>query len=94
MVELKIYGKTRTVRALIDSGSQQSYRYPKKYCDWDRLQTMKPDDKENLIHSLLGGVKTNSVHYRYIIPVFSIQNDYMCEMSVLDQLLSAGCYPD
>lgn len=45
------------------------------------------------MHSLFGGIKTNSSHYHYTIPVFNILSDFMFEINVLDQLTICGLLP-
>lgn len=62
MVKLKMYDKTSIVRALIDSGLQQYTIHSPILKDTVDEMGYKPEGKEDLMHSLFGGVKTSNIH--------------------------------
>jgi hypothetical protein len=85
---LEANGKKRTVRALIDTGSQLSYIL-KKTAEEMRY---KPVASESLIRTLFGGAASQREdHQCYDVRLCSLTSGYSCKIQGLDQ--PALCSP-
>ncbi|GBN93456.1 hypothetical protein AVEN_244128-1 [Araneus ventricosus] len=82
-------GKTKTVRALLDTGSQRSYLLK------STINQMKATAKqsENLTHIVFGGISSKKQHNCYKHSVSNLKKTYSCKMQVLDQQVICGYIP-
>ncbi|GBN10575.1 hypothetical protein AVEN_211941-1 [Araneus ventricosus] len=81
VVITEVGGKTKTVRALLDTGSQRSYLLK------STINQMKATAKqsENLTHIVFGGISSKKQHNCYKLSVSNLKKTYSCKMQVLDQ---------
>ncbi|XP_017877686.1 uncharacterized protein LOC108623602, partial [Ceratina calcarata] len=78
------------VRAVIDTGSQNSYIIKEMA---ERLK-YEPVGKQDLVHLLFGGEKTNiTTHNRYLIRVGSLDDTYRCNFQALEEDLICADVP-
>ncbi|CAL1273140.1 unnamed protein product [Larinioides sclopetarius] len=90
LVNIEANGKRKCVRALIDSGSQNSHILKRTAEEIGLV----PVSKRSLAHSLFGGVKTQvKDHGLYEIKLKSHNGKYCLDIQVLDQLSICGKIP-
>lgn len=90
IVKLKSKKGSKTVRALIDSGSQRSYILKKTA----KTLGYEPRGSEDLIHTLFGGTTLQKkLHNRYVINLNSLSSSYKCDIEVLEQSVICGKLP-
>jgi hypothetical protein len=82
LVWMKNGDEERNVRALIDTGSQQS-------CITEKAASvlgLRESGEVKLSHCLFGGKETGQkIHKRYVIDVSSLNRKFSCQFEVLDQ---------
>ena len=90
LVKLENNGKIRTVRAVIDTGAQQSYILE------STAKTMGYNSvgHTDLTHILFGGTTTEKKsHNRYKIKVSNMSQNFSCTLQVLDHGAICGKLP-
>ncbi|GFQ97380.1 integrase catalytic domain-containing protein [Trichonephila clavata] len=89
-VDIKAGGKTRRVRALIDSGSQRSYLLKKAAEEMN----LKPVEMKNILHSVFGGSTLRRQDHRlYEITLQNVNNGFSFDIQILDQPIICGKIP-
>ncbi|GFY53283.1 uncharacterized protein TNIN_161931 [Trichonephila inaurata madagascariensis] len=89
-VNIKAGGKTRRVRALIDSGSQRSYLLKKTAHEMN----LKPTEMKNIIHSVCNGSTLQKQDHRvYEIILQNVNRGFSFDIQVLDQPIICGKIP-
>jgi len=79
--------RQKTVRALIDTGSQRSYILKETAADIG----CQPCGSEALIHALFGGVTTKKeIHKRYEVNIRSLEGDFSRRLNLLEQSKICG----
>lgn len=81
-VKIRGQNKERTIRAIIDTGSQRSYILK----ETANKMGYTPKRKITLIHNLFGGSSTEAVeHTCYLARLGNVDGTYSCNFEVLDQ---------
>ncbi|CAG7730197.1 unnamed protein product, partial [Allacma fusca] len=82
MAQIKLQGKTRRVRVVIDDGSVRSYIL-KSLAEELNLE---PLGQEPLVHALFGGINSGRInHQRYEVPLTDVNGNVTCNLTLLDQ---------
>ncbi|GBO29388.1 hypothetical protein AVEN_268057-1 [Araneus ventricosus] len=86
LVSIEAGGKSKTVRALFDTGSQRSYILK------STINQMKStaEQCQNLTHAVFGGIGSKKQHTCYKLSVSNLKKMYHCKMQILDQQVICG----
>ncbi|GBN31860.1 hypothetical protein AVEN_163744-1 [Araneus ventricosus] len=82
-------GKSKTVRALFDTGSQRSYILISTI---NEIQAAA-EPNENLTHVVFGRISSKKNHNCYKFSVSNLKKTYYCNMQVLDLQVISGYIP-
>jgi hypothetical protein len=82
-------GRKRTVRALIDSGSQRSYILKSTA---DELELV-PKDELKIVHNVFGGITRPTTHRKCSIRIEHVRGQFQKDITVLDSEKICGGLP-
>jgi hypothetical protein len=82
-------GRKRTVRALIDSGSQRSYILRSTA---DELELV-PKDELKIVHNVFGGITRPTTHRKFAIRIQDVRGQFQRDITVLDSEKICGGRP-